>query len=97
MGVCLSNIEMVVRNRSFFIDFALVCSEKGATRKNVHSNQFPYSWQTQWCKLQLHIAFCLQVTIVLISTYNLFFLYLLYKLIFQLLLCRAVTLKAIGV
>ena len=84
----------VTSKRSYAIDFSslilsLYAVKNGNRRKNLPGNGLPCSWRTQWCKLQLCTALCLEVTAIFVSACNLFSQYLLYKATFLLLLlCR---------
>jgi len=57
MAICLCHIKMT---------FASLYKMGICTRKTFHITEFSYSWQTQWCKLQLCILLHLQ------GTYDLF-------------------------
>ena len=48
----------VTSERSYAFNFSslilsLYAVKNGNRRNNLPSNELPYSWQTQWCKLQL--------------------------------------------
>ena len=54
----------VMSKRLYAIDFSslilsLYVVKKSGRRKNLPRNGLPYSWRTQWCKLQLCTALCL--------------------------------------
>ena len=60
MGICLHHIEAIIRDLSSLIMIlSLHVLKKGNGRKTLSSNGLPYSWQTQWCKLQLCTVLCL--------------------------------------
>ena len=54
----------ITSKRLYAIDFSSLISslyavKNGTRRQNVPSNGRPYSWRTQWYKLQLCTALCL--------------------------------------